>query len=763
MAEDLSKNLPFSTFGIVKPSTFAYARGFRFDFKLHDNRSIQFFGLIILDNNEEVNAKVADEIVSRIKDTVTYQKDLLAGNKISITNEDFFEQCLQKANNELGIFLRDIDISLSLQTWSVLIGMITESPSPLKSELYLSRFGEVTGWLLHSAQLDTKKLISIFDTPDLLAGGMIPQKFFSSIIATEVSVNDQLFFCTPNLLNHVSLSEIKHVLSTLSAQSGLKHLENQINFSPSDRVVASLTIRLSPYPVLEQDTQPSFNNSAESSMDNLIHTQSETEKLLGNGVGVSFSRLADTAKGAMSQIVTKAKRPDSEIVPGNTNQREKTGATKVLAIIIRYTSKSVNALQRTSLFLLKKTPATRKTDLDSLATNQTITKVNILKKQLADTLSPLTNRLNFYKSSSNKSNFFKLLRKPVSIVILSVLLIAFIGARYTKNQYDTKQAILAQSEATLEEIGTNLDQIDSYLIVGRESDAILLLQESVTSLATVEGEEFTERVAAFSEKLEQRQSTLRKETIVTNAEIILDNLSTTLPSPTKQLLQVGPDFLVLSENPKASILSSQPADVKNITTDLSSYLGADYINNTLVYLDDTAISQGTLESEAFQSTAVVSNPGYLSAANYNNRLYTLAPESNQIFRSNPAPGFSSLTSWLREANANLSGARDLGIDGSIYVLFADKVDLYNQGFAANPNITLDAVEPALSNAQKIWLSDASNKLYILEPNRLLEYEKSGRFRQQYLIPNSTFKDVHIEPQQRTAYLLTENQLLKINL
>ncbi len=763
MSEESSKNLPFSSFGIVKPSTFAYARGFRFDFKLHDNRSIQFFGLIILDNNEEVNAKVADEIVSRIKDTVTYQKDLLEGNKISITNEDFFEQCLQKANNELGIFLRDIDISLSLQTWSVLLGMITESPSPLKSELYLSRFGEVTGWLLHSAQLETKKLISIFDTPDLLVAGMIPQKFFSSIIATQVSVNDQLFFCSPNLLNHVSLSEIKHVLSTLSAQSGLKHLENQINFSPSDRVVASLTIRLSPYPILEEAAQPSFNTSAESSMDNLIHTQSETEKLLGNGLGVSFSRLADSAKEAVSQMVTKAKRPESEIVPGNMNQRDKTGVTKALSVAMRYTSKSAEVVQKSTLFLLKKTPATRKADLDTLATNKTITKVNILKKQLSDTLSPLTNRLKFYKSSSNTSNFLKLLKKPVSLVILSVLLIAFVGLRYTKNQYDAKQAVLAQSEATLEQIGTNLDQIDSYLIVGRESDAITLLQESVSSLASVQGEEFTDRVSAFSEKLEQRQSTLRKETIITNAEPILDNLSSLLPAPTKELLLIGGDFLVLSENPRASILSSNPSEVTNLATDLSSYTGAAYINNTLVYLDDTAISQGALTSEAFQSTVVVSNPGYLSAATFNNRLYTLTPESNQIFRSGVAPAFSSLTPWIQSSGANLADARDLGIDGSIYILYPNRVELYNQGFAANPPISLDAVEPALTNAVKLWVSDTSNKLYILEPGRLLEYEKSGRFRQQYLIPETSFKDLHIEPQQRTAYLLTDNQLLKINL
>lgn len=764
MAEKESKLLPFASFGIVKPASYAYARGFRFEYQLHDARELEFFGLLIFSSHEEVNAKVAEEITSRIKDTIKYQQELLEGNKISVTNEDFFEQCLQKVNNELGIFLRDIDQSLSLKDWSVLLGMVTPSPTPLKKELYLSRFGDVTGWLLHSAQLDTKKLISIFDTPDILSSEVIPQKFFSNIIASQISANDQLFFCSPNLLNHVSLSEIKNVLSTLSAQSALKHLENQVNFSPSDRVVAALTIRLSPYPLLEKDDVQKPYTGAETSMTNLIHTQSETEKLLGNGVGISIGRITESISGAFSSAVSRAKQADSEIIPTSSSARQNTPISRTISIVMTTTGKTIAVIQKTVIYLAKRAPKPKASQMDVAAKNQAITRVNILGKQISDTLAPLTNRFKFYKSKNNASNIKRLLMHPGFIAVVVLVIVSGFGLHTLRTNQKEAQERLAFAESTIQEVQTNLDQIDSYLIVGRESDAITLMQSSLEKLTLIEVEDFQEESTRLTEQLESRQRILRKETLIETPEVIASDLPTLLGSSPKSLLLAETEILILGENPRSYINLGKPTEVASITTDISSYTGAIAPNkDQVVFLSENAISQVTLSTgEALGATPNV-RESLISAATYNNRLYTLAPSVNQLYRSNTAPNYSVFSPWISDEAPNLANAQDLAIDGSIYVLFPDRIDLYNSGRLARPNLALDPLDPPLANAQQLWLTADSNKIYILESERIIEFEKSGKFRQQYIIPGKTLKDILVDSQQRIGYILTDNEVLKINL
>jgi hypothetical protein len=149
---------------------------------------------------------------------------------------------------------------------------------------------------------------------------------------------------------------------------------------------------------------------------------------------------------------------------------------------------------------------------------------------------------------------------------------------------------------------------------------------------------------------------------------------------------------------------------------------------------------------------------------FNNRLYTIAPELNQILRSNLSPNFSVFNNWLDDQSVNLANARDLAIDGSIYVLHPDTVTEFLTGSPANPGIALAQIDPPLENAQSIWTSADTTRLYILDPERLLVYQKTGKFiGQYYLTDTSGFKDFVVDEDADKVYLLTEEKLFEISI
>ena len=759
-----SLQLPFAKFSAEDSQTNAKSLAWELDIQLDDDRPLKFFCLIVFQNGPVDNLSIIKELSNRLIDSIRYQYSLLQGNNISITTEDFFEQCLQKANAEISNFLLDISTPLPIESWAMLLGMIAPHSNPKRIQFFASRFGNVTGWLLNNAQLETKKLISIFDIPDILPTQQVPSKFFKNILSSSLPKNDQLFFCTPNLLNYISLTELKNVLSTLNATSALQQLENQISFRPPDHLVAGMTLKLAAHPIIEKKTLFDKDQNAENSMQNLIDTQSETQKLLGNQVGFGFNQFSSFFSRIKRTLSSKLNPSASAVVPSASQKKEVHPAIKIVQITVQT---GLVVIRRTIVFVQKRIPkkpakSTSSSSMGMLSQNQTVTRVVIWKIYLNKILTPI-------KSYFGRTNFTKLFKSPIFYISIAVIAVLFISITSFRSVRQDKAETFTLAENSLQEIRKNLDLIDSHLIVGREADAVQLLTSSMNRLNQLEDvDEFADEKSILLEELTQRQSRLRKEIVINSPDVVISDVNQILGADSQNILIVGDSIKILSTKPQVFVSINRESKAKSevsLTTDITSWTSATEIDdNSFALLKNNEIS--IINSNDGSSTSASTNiqTRFVGAISFNNRLYTVAPDDNQIYRSNRSPNYSVLTKWINDQSVSLEGSRDLAIDGSVYILFADKVIQFVGGRPANPGLSLDLVDPALQNAQKIWTDADTNRIYLLEPSRILVYEKTGKFVAQYLVPDtSEFVDFTVDLVSNQIYLLTSNQFIQIPL
>jgi len=752
-------DLPFAHFSLQQDLSNAVSHSWSVDIQLDELRSLKFFGFIVFAEGPVDNPSIIKELSSRLVDTIRYQQALLEGNQVSITIDDFFEQCLQKMNSEISHFLHDISAPLPIQSWAMLVGMIAPDTNPKRLQYYTSRFGKITGWLLNNAQLDTKKLISIFDTPDILPTHQIPTKFFQNILTSTLPKNDQLFFCTPNLLNYISLTEIKHVLSTLSANPALKHFENQVQFRPNDHIVAGITLKLSPYPITNQ--QPLFEvpDNVQDSIDTLLQTQSDTQKLLGNQAGIGLNSIGSFFQGIKNQVASNLTPSSSEVVPGSGPKKNTSIAVEILQTTFK-TGRLI--LTSTIVFLQKRFSSSQssRSAMEMLHTNNQVTKSSLWKQRLGSIMQPVKQ----LGTTIKRSGIFK---QPLFYVGLIIVVVLLFGANTIKNSQEEKAATLAQAEANLALVQENIDKIDAFLIVGRESDAIGLVQTSEIKLQEAEGiESLNDQRMALQETLEEQQAKLRKETVLTDPTELIKDATAFFSSPAQEVVLTNDSILVMGSTPKTLIKIARDSESKStidLTNDLTQWNSI--IPNgagSLITVASNTVTATDLTTGQGNSTVANTQSNLIGSAYFNSRLYSLSPETNQILRSNTAPNYSVVSNWINDQSIDLASARDLAIDGSIYVLLPNSVVQYNSGTPARPGLTLDAVDPALENAQKLWTSDTTNRLYIIEPNRLLVFEKTGTFINQFLIDGANdFVDLTVDTATNTVYLLSTDKLYKL--
>ena len=152
-----------------------------------------------------------------------------------------------------------------------------------------------------------------------------------------------------------------------------------------------------------------------------------------------------------------------------------------------------------------------------------------------------------------------------------------------------------------------------------------------------------------------------------------------------------------------------------------------------------------------------------SLVSYYGYIYALDNKKEEITKSRFLNGeVGEGSNWLKEKQ-DLTGAKSLAIDGSIYVLYQDgKVKKYYQG--EERNFALATITNPPTNPLKIFTTDKNKLLYILEKNRLLVYDKAGKLTAQYLSPQFlNLKDVYVSETDNQIYLLNNNEVLFIEL
>lgn len=341
-----------------------------------------------------------------------------------------------------------------------------------------------------------------------------------------------------------------------------------------------------------------------------------------------------------------------------------------------------------------------------------------------------------------------------ALVLIIVLLINLFVAIHIRS--NKKLALRAQTVFT--DIQTKINDANSAFIYNDKNKAMSLLNDAQRELSKVPPQKtFQDQKNKISSEISELQNSI-------------GGLKTANPTEAAKLSS-GSANLIKEANGIIYLINSQ----ENTYTPFSKgNLGQSFtisgnkpvsISNTdtaILYTDkDGAILNVDTDNHRAitEKGKLVSDKGlvfYGSPA----KAYTVKPASNQILVS-PVFSQNDASNYLKQSS-DLSGATDIAIDGSIYILFHDHIKKFtagNEKSFVNANLTY-------SDNSKIYANNSWKYIYILDPGlkKVVILDKLGSIKAQYTSDKfSDLKDMVIDESAKTIYLLNGNSLLQFQI
>lgn len=354
----------------------------------------------------------------------------------------------------------------------------------------------------------------------------------------------------------------------------------------------------------------------------------------------------------------------------------------------------------------------------------------------------------------------------IAIIIVLALFLGSIGVASWKNTGSEQQQ---QELSVIEQIETKLNEAEAALIYNDEPRIINLLADAEKLISSLGKNMQNKRQA-----LETRLTTIKNKI---NKELRVDN-----PTVLTQFAGVPTDLLrspngILAFNRNSSSLSfydfreglTRPIlqNQNTASLKLGGYLeGLGFIfyghgKFQKLDVDAQSLSEIAAEGEAINISA---QDMVLYGNNSSGRIYFLDPNQNQIWRLKiSTAGAGPAEKWLKSDNVQIAEAKNLAIDGNIYLSFDKSVEKYFNG--QKQTWQLSPVIPEIKNIARVFTRQEYQNIYVLEPDnkRVLVYNKQGKLVLQ--ITSDKFHDladISVDEKNQIIYALSGGELLQVN-
>lgn len=163
-----------------------------------------------------------------------------------------------------------------------------------------------------------------------------------------------------------------------------------------------------------------------------------------------------------------------------------------------------------------------------------------------------------------------------------------------------------------------------------------------------------------------------------------------------------------------------------------------FLGNTLYIVTDTAVETVKAGDRDVQKVLSIEQP-FDAFSVYGGNLYGILKDKGVIFRyKGTQSGFDQAESYLAEdVRANLSSARGMSIDGSIWIGSSiGKIFRYTQG--RDDSFIVHRIDPPLGNILDVSVHEQHPMVYIFDPDRsrIVLFSKQGAYQAQYVYGNA---------------------------
>ena len=360
-------------------------------------------------------------------------------------------------------------------------------------------------------------------------------------------------------------------------------------------------------------------------------------------------------------------------------------------------------------------------------------------------------KFKFLEHLSPWAKFF-LISFLIFLILFASNIVAYTIRKHHKQTQD-------QTSTTISSLIKNMNDAESALIYRNQDQAVKLLsdaQADLNKLKDLNSSAYNQYAPSFADLANK----INHITVVSSPKVLL-----TLKHPATDMTRAGSGFVIADSSSgtittyntgsadatgKELFLLNKIGEIKGIAH--IPNVGHIAITSSEMYLINTTQSQFDL-LHIYPKTDF--NRLKLIAPD---RLYTLDEKSNQVLRITFSKQNQIAPVNLLK-NANLAGAQDIAVDTDVYVLKNNALEKYTNGTLTS--FKLQQPSDQIMAANRVFT--ASN-IYILESakKRLLIYNKQGVLQTQIFFPSSTdLRDLYVDENQRTIYLLDSSQILSV--
>ena len=355
-------------------------------------------------------------------------------------------------------------------------------------------------------------------------------------------------------------------------------------------------------------------------------------------------------------------------------------------------------------------------------------------------------------------------RKKITATVGSILAILLISSLVFGTRQRARVQRAQQLEQVLGAVSTPLDE-GSALVDVNPNEArgkLIPVQEKLAEALNAfpeESKEYQEIVSLINRTNELLQKSERKYEI-TEPALFMD-ITWIKDGAEGYRMHRSDDTLVFVDREQGALYRTS-LEKKNSTIEASDDTFKQAVDiahasgKTYVLLPDKKIidEEKQTVTDSFEGT---SNPIALEA--FNENLYVLDTQSGILKLAKTDSGFGSPRSWFEnEVSLDFSDAKDLAIDGSIWVVTNDNILKFTQGVPDSYSLK----DGVLTTAKAIYTDADSNFLYVLENDRIVIFDKKGAYQEQYVLSESTEATDLVVLQDKQILLLHKNSVYQVD-
>ncbi len=652
-------------------------------------------------------------------------------------------------------------------------------------EIFFTSYGEPLLLLFY------KNRTGIYERMNLIGDEEIaPEKtplLFTQIIQGKISKGDYLFIGTKSIGTYFHTDRLHKIITTRSGSEGAEHLKKVLSDISSGSSFGGLVVTIhtgerpatfshKPLITTPETRKPTTENSLFLAEQKTAATLSPSFSLAW---GEKLKQWSKTIGEKKPQPILNKERPPLSTAPHIRPYQGTTPKNETFSIRLAPTAELLWRVTAKTLLGIGMLVAFIFSIFSALCA--------FIAKTCAAVFFLITNYhgkrsvilLNLDRSWKNIRTTITNLPIVTKITILSIFLIGFFlttgiwYVRWQQEQIQEKQHLTSVTE----KIKQILESAESALVYNNNTLAFQTVESAKQQLATLPctTSSFVSTCHILSDSI---NTTMRRiEKINISQPRLISDLTSTAPgfgTVDMEIIRIKNKIIGFSTatgtlviydtlTKETSALSS-PASVSGFRS------GAVPKENDfgLLLSNQNELNMYTPEDNAMKKITVGSPPSLSSItdmAMYNRRLYTIAPNVNQIFKHDiTRDGFSAGKTWLK-TSLPLNGAKQLTIDGDIFTITASgTIKKFTKG--AEAAFSMPQLSFTLSPSTRIFTYNDVARIYALDPiaHRLIVLEKNGTLVKQIMADVFTSPTgMIIDEPNRTAIIANKGKLYTIDL